>query len=83
MPGAPPGRTPRPQVRVRLEPEQATHDKDRPRLLLPHVPAKLLTDAPDIQSVAARERRELDRRELYVEMTRARDGLWVRALGRA
>jgi superfamily I DNA/RNA helicase len=53
------------------------------QVLLPHVPAKLLADAPDTGSVAARERRELDRRELYVGMTRARDGLWVGALGRA
>jgi superfamily I DNA/RNA helicase len=53
------------------------------QVLLPHVPAKLLVDAPDTESVAARERRELDRRELYVGMTRARDGLWVGALGRA
>jgi hypothetical protein len=53
------------------------------QVLLPHVPAKLLVDAPDSESVAARERRELDRRELYVGMTRARDGLWVGALGRA
>ncbi|WP_267424860.1 MULTISPECIES: nuclease-related domain-containing DEAD/DEAH box helicase [unclassified Curtobacterium] len=52
------------------------------QVLLPHVPAKLLADAPDTESVAARERRELDRRELYVGMTRARDGLWVGALGR-
>ncbi|WIB61436.1 3'-5' exonuclease [Curtobacterium sp. MCLR17_007] len=51
------------------------------QVLLPHVPAKLLADAPDTESVAARERRELDRRELYVGMTRARDGLWVGALG--
>ncbi|MFJ3383396.1 MULTISPECIES: UvrD-helicase domain-containing protein [unclassified Curtobacterium] len=53
------------------------------QVLLPHVPAKLLLDAPDTESVAARERRELDRRELYVGMTRARDGLWVGSLGRA
>lgn len=53
------------------------------QVLLPHVPAKLLGEAPDTESVAVRERRELDRRELYVGMTRARDGLWVGALGRA
>ncbi len=51
------------------------------QVLLPHVPAKLLADAPETESVADRERRELDRRELYVGMTRARDGLWVGALG--
>lgn len=51
------------------------------QVLLPHVPAKLLADAPGTESVADRERRELDRRELYVGMTRARDGLWVGALG--
>ncbi|MFJ6169512.1 UvrD-helicase domain-containing protein [Curtobacterium sp. NPDC092190] len=52
------------------------------QVLLPHVPAKLLTDAPETESVADRERRELDRRELYVGMTRARDGLWVGSLGK-
>ncbi len=43
---------------------------------------KQLPSSGSPQSVAARERRELDRRELYVGMTRARDGLWVGALGR-
>lgn len=52
------------------------------QVLLPHVPAKLLADAPETESVADRERRELDRRELYVGMTRARDGLWVGSLGK-
>ncbi|PZF56524.1 nuclease [Curtobacterium sp. MCSS17_008] len=51
------------------------------QVLLPHVPAKLIADAPETESVADRERRELDRRELYVGMTRARDGLWVGSLG--
>jgi ATP-dependent exoDNAse (exonuclease V) beta subunit len=45
--------------------------------------AKLLADAPHTESVAARERRELTRRELYVGMTRAREGLWIGSLGRA
>ncbi|WP_031274245.1 3'-5' exonuclease, partial [Curtobacterium sp. B8] len=53
------------------------------QVLLPHVPAALLADAPPTDSVADRERRELDRRELYVGMTRARDGLWVGTLGDA
>lgn len=53
------------------------------QMLLPHVPAALLADAPPTDSVADRERRELDRRELYVGMTRARDGLWVGTLGGA
>jgi len=47
------------------------------QVLLPHVPAKLLADPPATESESAKERRELDRRELYVGMTRARDGLWV------
>lgn len=47
------------------------------QVLLPHVPAKLLADPPTTESESAKERRELDRRELYVGMTRARDGLWV------
>jgi superfamily I DNA/RNA helicase len=47
------------------------------QVLLPYVPAKLLADPPATESESAKERRELDRRELYVGMTRARDGLWV------
>ena len=47
------------------------------QVLLPHVSPKLLADAPSTESESAKERRELDRRELYVGMTRARDGLWV------
>lgn len=47
------------------------------QVLLPHVPAKLLADPAVTESESAKERRELDRRELYVGMTRARDGLWV------
>jgi superfamily I DNA/RNA helicase len=51
------------------------------QVLLPHVPAKLLADPPATESASAKERRELDRRELYVGMTRARDGFWVGTLG--
>ncbi|WP_423924195.1 UvrD-helicase domain-containing protein [Frigoribacterium sp. 2-23] len=41
-------------------------------------PALLATGAPPASvSETDRERRDLDRRELYVAMTRARDGLWV------
>lgn len=47
------------------------------QVLLAHVRGRLLADAPASRSEADRERRELDRRELYVGMTRARDGLWV------
>ncbi|MFJ7286692.1 UvrD-helicase domain-containing protein [Curtobacterium sp. NPDC098951] len=45
------------------------------QVLLPHVAAKLLAEAPDTEFVAARERRELD-----VGMTRARAGLWLGSL---
>lgn len=44
---------------------------------LAHVPSRPLAPMTGDPSKAARERRELDRRELYVFMTRARDGLWV------
>lgn len=47
------------------------------QVLLAHVRGQLLADAPASMSEAERERRELERRELYVGMTRARDGLWV------
>ncbi|KTR04602.1 nuclease [Curtobacterium luteum] len=49
------------------------------QVLLAHVRRRLLADAPASMSEADRERRELERRELYVGMTRARDGLWVGA----
>jgi hypothetical protein len=51
-----------------------------PHVLLAQVPAALLPDssAPAIaQEGAAAEHAELQRRELYVAMTRARDGLWI------
>lgn len=38
---------------------------------------RLLADAPASMSEGDRERRELDRRELYVGMTRSRDDLWA------
>ncbi|WP_206758283.1 nuclease-related domain-containing DEAD/DEAH box helicase [Frigoribacterium sp. CFBP 8754] len=48
------------------------------QVLLARVKAELLEhDTPAPSSETERERRELDRRELYVAMTRARDGLWV------
>ena len=48
------------------------------QVLLARVKPELLEhDAPAPSSETERERRELDRRELYVAMTRARDGLWV------
>jgi len=47
------------------------------QVLLAHVRGRLLADPPASTSDAERERRELERRELYVGMTRARDGLWV------
>jgi superfamily I DNA/RNA helicase len=47
------------------------------QVLLAHVRGRLLADAPASMSEAERERRDLERRELYVGMTRARDGLWA------
>nr|WP_228506255.1 UvrD-helicase domain-containing protein [Frigoribacterium sp. VKM Ac-2530] len=48
------------------------------QVLLARVKRELLQrNASAPSSETERERRELDRRELYVAMTRARDGLWV------
>lgn len=47
------------------------------QVLLAHVRGRLLAEQAGEPSEADRERRALDRRELYVGMTRARDGLWV------
>lgn len=52
------------------------------QVLLARVKPELLKrDASAPSSETERERRELDRRELYVAMTRARDGLWVGTRG--
>ncbi|MEO7124105.1 MAG: 3'-5' exonuclease, partial [Lacisediminihabitans sp.] len=47
------------------------------QVLVVRTPAQLFESVPSGIDSAASERRELDRRELYVAMTRARDGLWV------
>jgi hypothetical protein len=47
------------------------------QVLLAQAPGKLLEPLSEKSEAAIVERRELDRRELYVAMTRARDGLWV------
>jgi hypothetical protein len=47
------------------------------QVLVVRTSPQLLESAPSGIDSAASERRELDRRELYVAMTRARDGLWV------
>lgn len=47
------------------------------QVLLAHVDPRLLDPVPGEPSETERERRERGRRELYVGMTRARDGLWV------
>ena len=47
------------------------------QVLVVRTPSRLLEPAPVPEDSAVTERRELDRRELYVAMTRARDGLWV------
>ena len=47
------------------------------QVLVARASAQLLETAWSSTDDAAAERRELDRRELYVAMTRARDGVWV------
>lgn len=47
------------------------------QVLLAHVDRRLLDPGMGEPSETDRERRERGRRELYVGMTRARDGLWV------
>jgi len=47
------------------------------QVLVVRTPPRLLEPAPTAEDSAETERRELDRRELYVAMTRARDGVWV------
>ena len=47
------------------------------QVLVVRTPPRLLEPSPISEDTAETERRELDRRELYVAMTRARDGLWV------
>ena len=47
------------------------------QVLVVRTPARLLEPAALEGDTAEGERGELDRRELYVAMTRARDGLWV------
>lgn len=50
------------------------------QVLLPDVPASVIDAAEAPPGAADRERWELQRRELYSAMTRARDGLWVAIL---
>lgn len=51
------------------------------QVLLPEVRADELGAAAPPEDPGERERWELRRRELYVAMTRARDGLWVGVVG--
>jgi superfamily I DNA/RNA helicase len=51
------------------------------QVLLPEVPAGVIDAPVPAGDNAERERWELQRRELYVAMTRARDGLWVGVVG--
>jgi superfamily I DNA/RNA helicase len=46
-------------------------------VLVARTPHHLLGDSTMESDTSDRERRDLDRRALYVAMTRARDGLWV------
>lgn len=47
------------------------------QVVLARVPGRLLGPAAEGLDDGVRERVEIERRELYVGMTRARDGLWV------
>ena len=47
------------------------------QVLVVRTPARLLQTSAGNQETVETERHDLDRRELYVAMTRARDGLWV------
>ena len=47
------------------------------QVLVVRTPPRLFEPVPVSEDSTETERRELDRRELYVAMTRARDGLWV------
>jgi superfamily I DNA/RNA helicase len=47
------------------------------QVLVARTSPQLLDSSTVVNGDAARERRDLDRRALYVAMTRARDGLWV------
>ena len=47
------------------------------QVLVVRTPPRLFEPAPVSEDSTETERRELDRRELYVAMTRARDGLRV------
>ena len=49
----------------------------RAHVLLPQARSSLLAGAQPPDDPAERERWDLDRRELYVAMTRARNGLWL------
>jgi superfamily I DNA/RNA helicase len=46
-------------------------------VLVAHTPARLVDPTPATGPSAAGDRVDMERRELYVAMTRARDGLWV------
>ncbi len=46
-------------------------------VLVARAPSKLLSATSEVADTGAAERRALERRELYVAMTRARDSLWV------
>lgn len=49
------------------------------QVVLARVPGRLLVGAAGVGELddGVRERLEIERRELYVGMTRARDGLWI------
>lgn len=46
-------------------------------VVVARTPRRLLDSGPSLSETSAREKHDLDRRALYVAMTRARDGLWV------
>ncbi|HEU0132214.1 MAG TPA: UvrD-helicase domain-containing protein [Mycobacteriales bacterium] len=67
----------RPDDRVRVGTFKRAKGLEFKYVLLPQLDPGDLPRQPDESDAAYRERRELAARELYVGMTRARDGLWL------
>ena len=66
-----------PSRRSRWAPSSGAKGLEFKQVLVVRTPPRLLEPASASEDSAETERRELARRELYVGMTRARDGLWV------
>ncbi len=71
----------RPAAAVRVGTIKRAKGLEFKHVLVAHVPARLVGPAAvTVEDEDANERLEMERRELYVAMTRARDGLWVGVL---